>query len=82
MASYILDTNILIRSKNDMPFDLWPTFWNKMRLMIVNGQVFSCNHVKAEIDGRILFRLTNQRHYKILQSKQTLILLRQQKPRV
>lgn len=50
MASYILDTNILIRSKNDMPFDLWPTFWNKMRLMIVNGQVFSCNHVKAEID--------------------------------
>ena len=47
---YILDTNVLIRSKNDMPFELWPSFWTKMQLMIDNGQVFSCEMVKKEIE--------------------------------
>ena len=25
--AYIFDTNIFIRSKNEMPMDIWPTFW-------------------------------------------------------
>lgn len=27
--AYIFDTNIFIRSKHEMPMDLWPTFWTK-----------------------------------------------------
>ena len=49
---YLIDTNILIRSKNDMPFDLWPTFWDKFRDLMINGQIYSCNRVKSEIETR------------------------------
>lgn len=34
--AYLFDSNIFIRSKNDMPLDLWPTFWQRMTEMI-NG---------------------------------------------
>lgn len=27
--AYIFDTNIFIRSKNEMPMEVWPTFWKK-----------------------------------------------------
>ena len=47
---YLLDTNILIRSKNEMPMDLWLTFWARMQEMMVAGQVFSSVKVKEEID--------------------------------
>ena len=48
--AYIFDTNIFIRSKNEMPFDLWPTFWTRVAEMIVAKQVFSNEAVKAEIE--------------------------------
>ena len=48
--AYILDTNIFIRSKNEMPFDLWPSFWAKVQQLVTSGQVYSCVKVKAEID--------------------------------
>lgn len=47
--AYIFDTNIFIRSKNEMPFDLWPTFWTKVAGMISSGHVFSNIQVKEEI---------------------------------
>lgn len=48
--AYLIDTNILIRSKNDMPFELWPTFWTRLKEMIANGDVYSCTQVKEEIE--------------------------------
>ena len=47
--AYLFDTNIFITSKNSMPIDLWPTFWNRMAQMINSGEVFSVNKVKDEI---------------------------------
>lgn len=48
--AYIFDTNIFIRSKHEMPMDLWPTFWTKVAGMINSGNVFSNIQVKGEID--------------------------------
>lgn len=48
--AYIFDTNIFIRSKNEMPIDLWPTFWTKVAGMISIGQIFSNIQVKEEIE--------------------------------
>lgn len=48
--SYILDTNIFIRSKNEMPIDLWPSFWGVLSDLIQNGQIYTSEKVKEEID--------------------------------
>lgn len=48
--AYIFDTNIFIRSKNEMPIDLWPTFWTKIAGLIASGQVYSSIQVKEEIE--------------------------------
>lgn len=48
--SYILDANIFITSKNVMPIDLWPSFWRVMSDLIQNGQVYTSEKVKEEID--------------------------------
>ena len=48
--AYLLDTNIFIQSKNTMPFDLWPTFWNKFDSLLNSGNVYSIWKVKEEID--------------------------------
>lgn len=48
--AYIFDTNIFIRSKNEMPIDLWPTFWTRVAEMIATNQVFSNEAVKSEIE--------------------------------
>jgi predicted nucleic acid-binding protein len=47
---YLFDTNIFIRSKNEMPMDIWPTFWNTMTEMIISGKVFISVKVKEEIE--------------------------------
>ena len=48
--AYIFDTNIFIRSKNEMPMDIWPTFWAKFKEMVNSGQIFTSVMVKDEID--------------------------------
>jgi hypothetical protein len=48
--AHLYDSNIFIRSKNDMPLDLWPTFWHRMTEMICGGQVFISVKVKEEIE--------------------------------
>ena len=47
---YIFDTNIFIRSKNEMPMEVWPTFWTKMTEMINSDIIYSSVEVKDEIN--------------------------------
>ena len=47
---YLFDTNIFIRSKNEMPSDIWPTFWLRIAELIQDGKIFSSVKVKDEID--------------------------------
>lgn len=47
---YLFDTNIFIRSKNEMPADVWPTFWACVSNLINNGSIYSSIKVKDEID--------------------------------
>ena len=47
---YIFDANIFIRSKIEMPMDLWPTFWTKMAKLIRDGRICSSVKVKEEIE--------------------------------
>ena len=47
---YLFDTNIFIRSKNEMPADVWPTFWMRISDLINSGSIFSSIKVKDEID--------------------------------
>lgn len=47
---YLFDTNIFIRSKNEMPADIWPTFWLRIAELIQDGKIFSSIKVKEEID--------------------------------
>lgn len=46
---YLLDSNIFIRSKNEMPFELWPTFWACIKSLIQNGDVVVSVKIKDEI---------------------------------
>ena len=48
--SYLLDTNIFIRSKNEMPMDIFQSFWQCLADLAQNGQIFSSVKVKEEID--------------------------------
>ena len=50
MRQYIFDTNIFIRSKNEMPMELWPTFWMKFTNMVNSGQIYTRESVKDEIN--------------------------------
>ncbi|MBR2184292.1 MAG: DUF4411 family protein [Prevotella sp.] len=48
--SYLLDSNIFIRYKNEMPMDIFHGFWQRMAELAQNGQIFSSIKVKEEID--------------------------------
>ena len=48
--SYILDTNIFIRCKNEMPMDIFRGFWQAMARLAQSGLVFSSVKVKEEIE--------------------------------
>lgn len=45
----MLDTNILIESKGRTPFDVFPSFWEKLKDEIIAGHVFTSIKVKDEI---------------------------------
>jgi len=47
---YLFDTNIFIRSKNEMPEEIWPTFWMRMAELIQDGKIFTTEKVKEEIE--------------------------------
>lgn len=48
--AYLIDSNIFIRSKNEMPMNLWPTFWRRMTEMVNSGEIFISTKVKEEIE--------------------------------
>lgn len=48
--AYLIDSNIFIRSKNEMPMDLWPTFWERMTELVNSGEIFISVKVKEEIE--------------------------------
>lgn len=48
---YLLDTNVFIRSKNDLPEDVWPTFWKRITELITKGDIAISEKVKEEIDN-------------------------------
>ena len=48
--AYLIDSNIFIRSKNEMPMNLWPTFWQRMTDMVNSGELFISTKVKEEIE--------------------------------
>ena len=48
--SYILDTNIFIRCKNEMPMDIFRGFWQHLAELAQKGLIFSSVKVKEEVD--------------------------------
>lgn len=48
--TYLLDSNILIESKNRMPIDLFPSFWSKLYEHIKVGNILSIVKVRDEIN--------------------------------
>ena len=48
--SYLLDSNILIEAKHRMPFDLFPSFWDKLKGEIQSGHIFTSVKVRSEIN--------------------------------
>lgn len=47
--AFLFDTNIFIASKNSMPEDLWPTFWDRFILLLKSGEVFASSKVREEL---------------------------------
>ena len=47
--AYLLDSNIFIESRKNMPMDVWVTFWSKLSELAMDGQVVSSVKVKNEI---------------------------------
>lgn len=50
--AYIFDTNILIRSKNEMPIELWPSSWSKLCQMMADGYVLVTNETSDPLCRR------------------------------
>jgi len=46
---YLLDTNIFVESRKNLPMDVWTTFWSKLSELAMSGQVVSSVKVKEEI---------------------------------
>lgn len=46
---YLLDTNIFVESRKNLPMDVWTTFWTKLSELAMSGQVVSSIKVKDEI---------------------------------
>ena len=47
---YLFDTNIFIRSKYEMPIELWPTFWLRIADLTSRGLITSSVKVQDEIN--------------------------------
>lgn len=47
--AYLLDSNIFIESRKNLPMDVWVTFWSQLSDLAIDGQVVSSVKVKEEI---------------------------------
>ena len=46
---YLLDTNIFIAAKNELPMDVYPSFWRALSQLATNGSFKSIKKVEDEI---------------------------------
>lgn len=46
---YLLDTNIFITAKNELPMDVYPSFWQALSQLAANGSFRSIKKVEDEI---------------------------------
>lgn len=46
---YLLDTNIFITAKNELPMDVYPSFWRVLAQLATNGSFKSIKKVEEEI---------------------------------
>ncbi len=49
-AKYLLDTNIFIRSKNELPMDIYESFWCAISDLANKGLFYSSVKVKEELE--------------------------------
>lgn len=47
--TYLLDTNIFITAKNELPMDVYPSFWRTLSLLADNGCFRSIRKVEEEV---------------------------------
>lgn len=47
--TYLLDTNIFITAKNELPIDVYPSFWQKLSQLAANGAFRSIKKVEEEL---------------------------------
>ncbi len=48
--TYLLDSNIFIQSRKNLPMDIWNTFWHKIIELAQEGFIFTITKVKEEIE--------------------------------
>lgn len=46
---FLLDSNIFIRSKNELPMDVYPSFWRTLTSLINEGTFISSEKIREEI---------------------------------
>lgn len=46
---FLLDSNIFIRSKNELPMDVYPSFWRTLTELIEGGSFVSSEKIREEI---------------------------------
>ena len=49
--AFLLDSNIFIESRKNLPMDVWTTFWQRLSELAMDGKVVSCIKVKEDIDN-------------------------------
>mgnify|MGYP000175449713 CR=1 FL=1 len=49
MTTYLLDTNIFITAKNELPMDVYPSFWRMISKLAAEGSFRSIKKVEDEI---------------------------------
>lgn len=47
--TYLLDTNIFITAKNELPMDVYPSFWQALSQLAAKGSFRSIKQVEVEI---------------------------------
>jgi len=47
---YLLDSNIFIQSRKELPMDVWVSFWQRLKELAQDGKIFTSTKVKEEVD--------------------------------
>lgn len=47
--AYLLDANVFVTLKNEMPIDIFPSLWLQLETFAAKGKIYSCSKVREEI---------------------------------